>query len=82
MVRFEEFVPAILHDLSDRNRTSPVAFTGNKFEFRMPGSSASLAFPISVINLLVCRRFDGSIQGHREDPGRKDVDPQTAAYHQ
>jgi glutamine synthetase len=53
MVRFEEFVPAILHDLSDRNRTSPVAFTGNKFEFRMPGSSASLAFPISVINLLV-----------------------------
>jgi glutamine synthetase len=53
MVRFEEFVPAILHDLSDRNRTSPVAFTGNKFEFRMPGSSASLAFPVSVINLLV-----------------------------
>ena len=53
MVRFEAFVPAILHDLSDRNRTSPVAFTGNKFEFRMPGSSASLAFPISVINLLV-----------------------------
>ncbi len=53
MVRFEEFVPAILHDLSDRNRTSPVAFTGNKFEFRMPGSSASLAFPIAVINLLV-----------------------------
>ncbi|MBU4269138.1 MAG: glutamine synthetase III [Acidobacteria bacterium] len=53
MVRFEEFVPPILHDLSDRNRTSPVAFTGNKFEFRMPGSSASLAFPISVINLLV-----------------------------
>ena len=53
MIRFEEFVPAILHDLSDRNRTSPVAFTGNKFEFRMPGSSASLAFPIAVINLLV-----------------------------
>jgi glutamine synthetase len=53
MVRFEEFVPAILHDLSDRNRTSPVAFTGNKFEFRMPGSSASLAFPVAVINMLV-----------------------------
>jgi glutamine synthetase len=53
MKRFEEFVPAILHDLSDRNRTSPVAFTGNKFEFRMPGSSASLAFPIAVIDLLV-----------------------------
>lgn len=53
MVRFEEFVPPILHDMSDRNRTSPVAFTGNKFEFRMPGSSASLAFPIAVVNLAV-----------------------------
>ena len=53
MVRFEKFVPAILHDLSDRNRTSPVAFTGNKFEFRMPGASASLSFPIAVINLMV-----------------------------
>jgi len=53
LVRFEEFVPPILHDLSDRNRTSPVAFTGNKFEFRMPGASASLAFPVAVINLMV-----------------------------
>lgn len=53
MIKLEEFVPAILHDLSDRNRTSPVAFTGNKFEFRMPGASASLAFPIAVINLAV-----------------------------
>ena len=53
LVRFEEFVPLILHDLSDRNRTSPVAFTGNKFEFRMPGASASLSFPIAVINLIV-----------------------------
>jgi glutamine synthetase len=52
LVRFEEFVPPILHDLSDRNRTSPVAFTGNKFEFRMPGASASLSFPIAVINLI------------------------------
>ena len=53
VVRFEEFVPPILHDMSDRNRTSPVAFTGNKFEFRMPGSSASLAFPVAVVNLAV-----------------------------
>lgn len=53
MIQLEEFVPAILHDMSDRNRTSPVAFTGNKFEFRMPGASASLAFPIAVINLAV-----------------------------
>lgn len=53
MVQFEDFVPAILHEMSDRNRTSPVAFTGNKFEFRMPGSSASLAFPIAVVNVAV-----------------------------
>jgi glutamine synthetase len=53
VIQLEEFVPAILHDMSDRNRTSPVAFTGNKFEFRMPGASASLAFPIAVINLAV-----------------------------
>ena len=32
-------LPAIPQDTTDRNRTSPVAFTGNKFEFRMPGSS-------------------------------------------
>ena len=51
LIRLEEFVPAILHDMSDRNRTSPVAFTGNKFEFRMPGASASLSFPVAVINL-------------------------------
>ena len=53
LFQLEEFVPAILHDMSDRNRTSPVAFTGNKFEFRMPGASASLAFPIAVVNLAV-----------------------------
>ncbi|MGE5343516.1 MAG: glutamine synthetase III [Candidatus Omnitrophota bacterium] len=53
LIKIEESVPPILHDMSDRNRTSPVAFTGNKFEFRMPGSSISLAFPIAVINLAV-----------------------------
>jgi glutamine synthetase len=62
LIQPEEFVPAILHDMSDRNRTSPVAFTGNKFEFRMPGASASLAFPIAVINLAVS---DGLTQVYR-----------------
>ena len=46
-------VPPIPRDLSDRNRTSPVAYTGNKFEFRMVGSSASIAFPLTAINLAV-----------------------------
>ncbi|MGL6113625.1 MAG: glutamine synthetase III [Cetobacterium sp.] len=45
--------PKIAQDVSDRNRTSPFAFTGNKFEFRMPGSSASASTPAFVINTIV-----------------------------
>ena len=40
-------------DISDRNRTSPFAFTGNKFEYRMPGSSASPSTPTFIINTIV-----------------------------
>ena len=43
-------VPEFMKDKSDRNRTSPFAFTGNKFEFRMPGSSVSIACPNVMIN--------------------------------
>ena len=46
-------LPDFSRDNTDRNRTSPFAFTGNKFEFRMPGSMASLAFPNTVINSAV-----------------------------
>ncbi|WP_410208121.1 glutamine synthetase III [Fusobacterium sp.] len=46
-------IPKIPKDLSDRNRTSPFAFTGNKFEFRMPGSSASASTPAFMINTIV-----------------------------
>ena len=46
-------IPKIPRDLSDRNRTSPFAFTGNKFEFRMPGSSASASTPVFIINTIV-----------------------------
>ena len=42
----------------DRNRTSPFAFTGNKFEFRALGSSMSLAFPNSVLNTIVAEAID------------------------
>lgn len=45
--------PKIPKDISDRNRTSPFAFTGNKFEFRMPGSSASPATPTFILNTIV-----------------------------
>ena len=46
-------LPVIPKDTTDRNRTSPFAFTGNKFEFRMVGSSFSLAGPNIVINAVV-----------------------------
>ncbi|MBQ4268912.1 MAG: glutamine synthetase III [Clostridia bacterium] len=44
-------------DSTDRNRTSPFAFTGNKFEFRMLGSSASVADPNIVLNTIVAEAF-------------------------
>jgi glutamine synthetase len=46
-------LPEVLKDNTDRNRTSPFAFTGNKFEFRAVGSSASTAFPITLLNAAV-----------------------------
>ena len=46
-------IPTILKDNTDRNRTSPFAFTGNKFEFRAVGSSANNATPIAVLNTIV-----------------------------
>ena len=46
-------IPSFPKDNTDRNRTSPFAFTGNKFEFRMPGSSASISTPNTVLNTIV-----------------------------
>ncbi len=46
-------LPEIPRDSTDRNRTSPLAFTGNKFEFRMPGSSFSVSGPLVVLNTAV-----------------------------
>ncbi len=46
-------LPKLPKDTTDRNRTSPFAFTGNKFEFRMLGSSASIAGPNFVLNTIV-----------------------------
>ena len=48
-------LPAIPKDTTDRNRTSPFAFTGNKFEFRMLGSSFSVAGPNIVLNTIVAK---------------------------
>ncbi|MDO4535026.1 MAG: glutamine synthetase III [Clostridium perfringens] len=46
-------LPILFKDATDRNRTSPFAFTGNKFEFRMPPSSGSIAGPNFIINTMV-----------------------------
>ena len=46
-------VPSILLDNTDRNRTSPFAFTGNKFEFRAVGSSANSSAPMTILNTIV-----------------------------
>jgi glutamine synthetase len=52
-----DVLPLIRQDNTDRNRTSPMAFTGNKFEFRMPGSSDSLACPNVMINTVMAEEL-------------------------
>ena len=51
-------LPALPKDATDRNRTSPFAFTGNKFEFRAPGSSASCSAPNVILNTIVAESMD------------------------
>ncbi|MDL2317589.1 glutamine synthetase III [Eubacteriales bacterium OttesenSCG-928-A19] len=46
-------LPHFAQDTTDRNRTSPLAFTGNKFEFRMPGASQSIAEPNIILNTII-----------------------------
>ena len=63
------FLPRFEKDSSDRNRTSPFAFTGNKFEFRMPGASMSVSEPTTVLNTIVAdalRGFAERIEGARD----------------
>ena len=50
-------IPTFRRDTTDRNRTSPLAFTGNKFEFRMLGSSQNIALPNIVLNTAVAESF-------------------------
>jgi glutamine synthetase len=51
-------IPEILLDNTDRNRTSPFAFTGNKFEFRAVGSSANCAVPMAALNTIVANQLN------------------------
>ncbi|MBY0433436.1 MAG: glutamine synthetase type III, partial [Cyclobacteriaceae bacterium] len=51
-------IPEIILDATDRNRTSPFAFTGNKFEFRAVGASDNCATAMTVLNLIVAEQLD------------------------
>ncbi|MBQ6352500.1 MAG: glutamine synthetase type III, partial [Lentisphaeria bacterium] len=51
-------LPPLPQDSTDRNRTSPFAFTGNKFEFRAPGASQSCSGPNTMLNTIVAEAFD------------------------
>jgi hypothetical protein len=67
-------LPPLPRDQSDRNRTSPFAFTGNKFEFRAVGSSQNIAGPNTVLNTIVAESMDFiATQLEKETAGGKDL---------
>ena len=70
-------IPEILLDNTDRNRTSPFAFTGNKFEFRAVGSNANCANPMTVLNSIVAKQlmdFKVEVDGLIDNKGMKKDD--------
>ena len=69
-------IPQILRDNTDRNRTSPFAFTGNKFELRAVGSSANSASPMTVLNMIVAdqlKKFKYDVDKLIKKGEKKDV---------
>jgi glutamine synthetase len=69
-------IPELLMDNTDRNRTSPFAFTGNKFEFRAVGSSANCANPMTVLNTILAatlRQFKKDVDGMIEKGEKKEI---------
>ncbi len=69
-------LPEILLDNTDRNRTSPFAFTGNKFEFRAVGSSANISAPMVVLNTIVAHQlnaFRAEVDAELEKGTKKEV---------
>ena len=76
-------LPPLPKDATDRNRTSPFAFTGNKFEFRAPGSSICCSGPMTVLNTIVAEAVD-RIAGELEAAkvaGMAKPGEHTAAFH-
>ncbi len=69
-------IPELLMDNTDRNRTSPFAFTGNKFEFRAVGSSANCANPMTVLNTIMAqtlKQFKKDVDGLVEKGEKKEI---------
>ncbi|KAG0264663.1 hypothetical protein BG011_006370 [Mortierella polycephala] len=64
-------LPSIARDLTDRNRTSPFAFTGNKFEFRAVGSKQSPSFPVTILNAAVSSALQDVSAALRDQMGDK-----------
>jgi len=71
-------LPPLPKDNTDRNRTSPFAFTGNKFEFRMVGSSASISGPNIIINTIVAEALD-EIATRLEKAGKNGLNKEATA---
>ncbi len=69
-------IPELLLDNTDRNRTSPFAFTGNKFEFRAVGSTANCANPMTVLNTIMAatlKQFKADVDGLIEKGEKKEI---------
>lgn len=69
-------IPELLMDNTDRNRTSPFAFTGNKFEFRAVGSSANCANPMTILNTIMAdtlKQFKKEVDGLIEKGEKKEI---------
>jgi glutamine synthetase len=69
-------IPELLLDNTDRNRTSPFAFTGNKFEFRAVGSSANCANAMTVLNTIMAetlKKFKSEVDTHIEKGDKKEI---------
>jgi glutamine synthetase len=69
-------IPELLLDNTDRNRTSPFAFTGNKFEFRAVGSSANCANAMTVLNTIMAdtlKKFKSEVDVHIEKGDKKEI---------
>ncbi len=69
-------IPELLIDNTDRNRTSPFAFTGNKFEFRAVGSTANCALPMTVLNTIMAdtlNKFSAEVDALVEKGDKKEI---------